>query len=395
MKNYFNIEGEVEPFRRNFTANYYDPRVLQALDIDFRHVWLKTPTGYQNTMYDDGTFSDEWGVVYRLLGNERAIVKYPLLNANESDLDNYPWLDPYAPGRAEGLAERAHDLLQNTDYAIAAHAAHNYGFFDTAWIMRGFDNFLVDLMINKPFAKRLLGKIFDIFLGLHEVYLNAVGPYIHMIAFCEDYGMQNAPFISPELYKEMLQPYHKELFAFIKKKAPQAKIMFHSCGAVYPLIPLLIEAGIDVLNPIQHTANGMGPLKIKQEFGSEVIFHVLIGTVKGDLHDIGKNLVIIMLQGGGFKVMDLGIDVSAEKFVEAVKENKPDVVAISALLTSTIINMKGVIEGLADYRDQVKIIVGGAPVTQDFADKIKIGADAYAPDAASVVEKVRELVGAA
>lgn len=120
---------------------------------------------------------------------------------------------------------------------------------------------------------------------------------------------------------------------------------------------------------------------------------VLIGTVKGDLHDIGKNLVIIMLQGGGFKVVDLGIDVSAEKFVEAVKENKPDVVAISALLTSTIINMKGVIEDLADYRDQVKIIVGGAPVTQDFADKI--GADAYAPDAASAVEKVRELVGAA
>ncbi|TWH56505.1 corrinoid protein of di/trimethylamine methyltransferase [Desulfitobacterium sp. LBE] len=120
---------------------------------------------------------------------------------------------------------------------------------------------------------------------------------------------------------------------------------------------------------------------------------VLIGTVKGDLHDIGKNLVIIMLQGGGFKVVDLGIDVSAEKFVEAVKENKPDVVAISALLTSTIINMKSVIEGLADYRDQVKIIVGGAPVTQDFADKI--GADAYAPDAASAVEKVRELVGAA
>ena len=92
-------------------------------------------------------------------------------------------------------------------------------------------------------------------------------------------------------------------------------------------------------------------------------------------------------------MVDLGIDVSAEGFVEAVKQNKPDVVAISALLTSTIVNMKSVIEGLADYRDQVKIIVGGAPVTQDFADQI--GADAYAPDAASAVEKVRELVGAA
>ncbi|MDQ7095305.1 corrinoid protein [Desulfosporosinus sp. PR] len=117
---------------------------------------------------------------------------------------------------------------------------------------------------------------------------------------------------------------------------------------------------------------------------------ILIGTVKGDLHDIGKNLVSIMLQSGGFRVIDLGIDISVEKFVEAVEEYKPDVVAISALLTSTITYMKNIIEGLADYRGQLKIIVGGAPVTQDFADQI--GADAYAPDAASAVEKVRKLL---
>lgn len=308
LKKYLNIEGDVESFRKNFTANYYDQRVLQALDIDFRHVWLKPPTGYQNKTYADGTFSDEWGVVYRLLGNERAIVKYPLMDADESDLDKYPWLDPFAPGRAEGLAERARDLYQNTDYAISAHAAHNYGFFDTAWIMRGFDNFLVDLMINKPFAKHLLGKILDIFLGLHEVYLNEVGPHLQMIAFCEDYGMQNAPFISPALYKEMLQPYHKELFAFIKKKAPQVKIMFHSCGAVYPLIPLLIEAGIDILNPIQHTANGMDPLKIKKEFGSEVIFHggidvqhALAGTVEGVEKEV-KSMIDMLGENGGYIV---------------------------------------------------------------------------------------------
>lgn len=118
---------------------------------------------------------------------------------------------------------------------------------------------------------------------------------------------------------------------------------------------------------------------------------VIIGTVKGDLHDIGKNLVSLMLQSGGFKVIDLGIDISVEKFVEAVELYKPDVVAISALLTSTITYMKNIIEGLANYRGQVKIIVGGAPVTQDFADQID--ADAYAPDAASAVEKVRKLLG--
>ncbi|WP_434509724.1 corrinoid protein [Desulfitobacterium sp. AusDCA] len=117
---------------------------------------------------------------------------------------------------------------------------------------------------------------------------------------------------------------------------------------------------------------------------------VLIGTVKGDLHDIGKNLVSMMFQGGGLNVIDLGINVPAEDFAKAVEEHKPQVVAISALLTSTMPYMKNIIDGLDIYRDNVKIIVGGAPVTAKFAEEI--GADAYAPDAASAVEKVRELL---
>ncbi|SMB99916.1 5-methyltetrahydrofolate--homocysteine methyltransferase [Thermanaeromonas toyohensis ToBE] len=120
---------------------------------------------------------------------------------------------------------------------------------------------------------------------------------------------------------------------------------------------------------------------------------MVIGTVKGDLHDIGKNLVIMMMEGAGFKVIDLGIDVPAEKFVQAVEEHKPQVVGMSALLTSTMMQMKKTIEALAAYRDRIKIIVGGAPVTQKFADEI--GADGYAPDAASAVDKVKELLGIA
>jgi len=120
---------------------------------------------------------------------------------------------------------------------------------------------------------------------------------------------------------------------------------------------------------------------------------MVIGTVKGDLHDIGKNLVIMMMEGAGFKVIDLGIDVPAEKFVQAVEEHKPQVVGMSALLTSTMMQMKKTIEALEAYRDKIKIIVGGAPVTQKFADEI--GADGYAPDAASAVDKVKELLGIA
>lgn len=121
---------------------------------------------------------------------------------------------------------------------------------------------------------------------------------------------------------------------------------------------------------------------------------VVIGTVEGDLHDIGKNLVAMMLEGAGFEVIDLGVEVPAARFVQAVREHRPDVLGISALLTTTMVHMPDVIEALreAGLRDEVKIIVGGAPVTQEYAEKI--GADAYAPDAAAAVEVVKRLIGA-
>ena len=117
---------------------------------------------------------------------------------------------------------------------------------------------------------------------------------------------------------------------------------------------------------------------------------VVMGTVKGDLHDIGKNLVIMMLEGAGYKVVDLGIDVPTEKFIQAVKEYKPEIVGLSALLTTTMINMKTTVEELKPYSDRVKVMVGGAPVTQKFADEI--GADAFAMDAASAIDKADELL---
>jgi len=119
---------------------------------------------------------------------------------------------------------------------------------------------------------------------------------------------------------------------------------------------------------------------------------VAIGTVKGDLHDIGKNLVSMMLEGAGFEIMDLGVDVAPAKFVEAVQENHVQVVALSALLTTTMTMMKSTIEALveAGVRDQVKVIIGGAPVTQNYADEI--GADGYADDAGGAVKMAKALL---
>lgn len=128
------------------------------------------------------------------------------------------------------------------------------------------------------------------------------------------------------------------------------------------------------------------------ETGLKPVGTVIIGTVKGDLHDIGKNLVLMMMEGAGFNVVDVGVDVSTEKYVQSAKDNPGAVVGMSALLTTTMPMMKEVIESLkaADLTDSVKTMIGGAPVTQNYADEI--GADGYAPDAASAVDKAKELL---
>ncbi len=127
--------------------------------------------------------------------------------------------------------------------------------------------------------------------------------------------------------------------------------------------------------------------------GAKPIGRVAIGTVKGDLHDIGKNLVAAMLEGGGFEIIDLGVDVTPEKFISAVRERGADIIALSALLTTTMPSMKTTIEGLkeAGVRARVKVIIGGAPVTQKYADEI--GADGYSDNASSAVALARKLAG--
>jgi 5-methyltetrahydrofolate--homocysteine methyltransferase len=159
------------------------------------------------------------------------------------------------------------------------------------------------------------------------------------------------------------------------------------CGNLY--VPEVIvsakamHAGMGLLKPFLGDSNMIQAGKF------------VIGTVKGDLHDIGKSLVKLMLEGSGFVGVDLGTDVSSEQFVEAVRKYKPDVLAMSALLTTTMVNMKTTIDALkeAGLRDSVKVIVGGAPVTLTYANDI--GADGYAPDAARAVDITRHLVSPA
>ncbi len=144
---------------------------------------------------------------------------------------------------------------------------------------------------------------------------------------------------------------------------------------------ITMKAGLEIIKPLLQGADS-------QPKGT-----ILMGTVRGDLHDIGKNLVIMMLEGAGFKVIDLGIDLSVEKVVEKVREIKPDVLGLSALLTTTMPEMQNVIAMMREQglRDSVKIMVGGAPLDAAFAEKI--GADGYGKDAVAAVQLAKKLIG--
>ena len=182
-------------------------------------------------------------------------------------------------------------------------------------------------------------------------------------------------------------------------ETPQA-ILNDACIPAMAEVGALFEEGEKFVPEMLISARAMAaamtilrPLLV--EAGVKNVGKVVLGTVHGDLHDIGKNLVGMMLEGAGFEVIDLGTDVPPQKFVDAVKQHQPDIVGMSALLTTTTKSMPATLNALAEagVRDQVKVIIGGAPITDDFAQKI--GADGFAADAGSAARAARALMGLA
>jgi 5-methyltetrahydrofolate--homocysteine methyltransferase len=181
---------------------------------------------------------------------------------------------------------------------------------------------------------------------------------------------------------------------------PAAEILHQVCIPAMAEVGRLFEEGEKFVPEMLISARAMqAAMAILKphlvEAGVKTLGKVVIGTVAGDLHDIGKNLVAMMLEGAGFEIIDLGTDVSADKFIDAVKNNDPDIVGMSALLTTTMTSIGTTIDALSEagLRDKVKVLVGGAPITQEFANKV--GADGFAPDAGSAARVAKAVVGVA
>lgn len=323
LKDYFGIKGDVEPFRSGHGDNIYDPRVFDCLGVDFRHVFLRSSLEFKPPVNEDGSLVNEWGVTVKKYGRFYEWVSHPLAEADLSDLDKFDWPKPYTGQRQRGLWDTVQDYYHKSEFAIASRSPSR-GFFDLGIQLRGFERFMTDMVLDKKFTHKFMGKLLETIIGYYDVLLDQAGPYINIVETQDDYGHQNSLFFSPSLFREMIKPYRSELNAFIKKKAPQASIFIHTCGAVSELIEDLIDCGIDVVNPVQPLAKGMETKGLKERFGGKIVFHGGIDLQKalaGSKEDVElevKTRLRDLAPGGGYILSPANVvqdDVPVENIV--------------------------------------------------------------------------------
>jgi uroporphyrinogen decarboxylase len=222
------------------------------------------------------------------------------------------------------LEREAKRLYEETDRAILASFGGNI--FEAGQIGWGYEKFYVDMAINKNLVHYWLNKLTDAYIRDLEKFLKAVGKYINVIQFGDDLGTQEAPQISVKMYREMIKPYHQRQYEYVRNNYPHIKVFLHSCGAIYDLIPDLIDAGVEILNPVQISAKGMDPVRLKKEFGKQLVFWGggadMQGLVnKGSIDQIKKHtreMIEIFSPGGGYvfnQVHNIQSNVSPEKIM--------------------------------------------------------------------------------
>jgi uroporphyrinogen decarboxylase len=317
--------GSTEPpriFSKWLNIAHPSQAMLQRFDIDTRSVGQGPPDNWQDIVFPDGAYQDEWGVVR---SRPAGCLYYDLTKSpfagevGVANLDRHPWPDPHDPGRCRGLKEEAQRLRQETDYAIALNMPG--GVVTQAQFLRGFEDWFADLIADPTFYHALLERITDLWIEMAKDELDAAGDCADFCFFGDDVAFQDGPMMSMELYRTMVKPYHARVFSYIKSRS-SAKILYHSCGSVAHLIPDLIELGVDALNPVQVSAKGMDTKTLKREFGKDICFWGAIDTQRvlpfgspADVAAEAKRRIEDLGLGGGYvlcAVHNIQADVSPE-----------------------------------------------------------------------------------
>lgn len=281
LKTHFGIQGETRFLPHYLRLAQVDEVVLQNLSIDTRHILMRPTTRYRRPSNTPGQFYDEWGVGWKEVvtaeATYRELAESPLIDAGIDGLATYPWWpNAIDPDRYRGLHDEAEQLYKTTDYALVGAPGFN-GVWERARYMCGMERALQGLQQDEDFMHALLSRITDACKTAIGCYLDQVGPYLQIIKLADDLGTQNGPAMSPATYRRMIKPYHKKLIDFVKRRT-NAKIFFHTCGSVYDLLPDLIDAGVEILNPVQVSAKNMDTRQLKAEFGREISFMGAIDT---------------------------------------------------------------------------------------------------------------------
>jgi uroporphyrinogen decarboxylase len=292
-----------EDVKRLLQVDVYGINPGKAARTAMRAPWSES--GYDK-------LQDEWGIEWwkpQDGGFYYDMRRHPLAETDTvAGLAKYKFPDPLDPGRYEGMAERADELMNRCEvaYVLGRNAP---GIFEIALWMRGFENFFCDMIANVAFAETLLDIIMEVKMKYWARALALVGPNVMMVSEADDLSSQDRCLVSPELYRKLIKPRHTKLFAFIKKQARvPVKIFYHSCGAIFELIPDLIESGVDVLNPVQVSAAGMDTKRLKKQFGKDITFYgggvdtqqVLPQGTPRQVRDEVRRRIEDLAQGGGF-----------------------------------------------------------------------------------------------
>lgn len=249
--------------------------VLQRLGVDTRYVHLGQPHSwnFKPKATSKGMYvKDEWGCGF--LKPETSLyynlVESPLRDATIDDLENYPWPDPDDAGYLDGVEVRARKLAEEGQYGVVGNFAWE-SWFERAWKLRAMDVFYMDMIGNKDFVHAILDKTLSLHMTLLENVLEVCGEYLDVIIQGGDLGGQNNTLMSPDAYREFIKPRQEKSIRLIKEKT-NAKVFWHSCGAVSSLIDDFIEVGIDILNPLQVSAKGMDAASLKKRYGNNIVF---------------------------------------------------------------------------------------------------------------------------
>jgi len=278
--------------------------ILEDIESEFRPVRM-IEAFTDNTVHSDDGFTDGYGLFWKKSELYYDPYKGPWQgDVTLEEIENNPWIDAYIPEKVAGMKQRCIELKEK-GYVVVADMM-TFGPFEHAIWMRGYENFLCDFYVNPKLAEAILEKTTRGGIELFDALLTEVGDYIDIVSHGDDMGMQDRSLFSPEIYDKFIKKCHKKQIDFIKTKT-NAKVFFHSCGSVFELIPGLIEAGVEILNPIQTSARDMEPEKLKNTYGKELTFWGGIDTqdmlengTEQEVRDEIKRLIDVLGKDGGY-----------------------------------------------------------------------------------------------